>query len=169
MKGFGLVPGATLPCICVLQVAEGAPGGRPGESGMGSPSHTPLVQTGPFSLLVERKSERSQAALWLSLFHPGEPVVGRVIPAEELGKRQGRARRPLQRAVGELRGWTTHASPGKTACVSHLQALIWSVIHLAPLGRTMMMVAGHGRRNKVRGSSAINRRSQEIFHGMSAP
>lgn len=29
MKGFGLVPGATHPGSCFLQVAEGAPEGRP--------------------------------------------------------------------------------------------------------------------------------------------
>lgn len=63
VKGFGLVPGATLPCNCVPQVAEGAPGGRPvaEQDGVSVP-HTPhsdRALQSPGGRKVREKSGRS--------------------------------------------------------------------------------------------------------------
>lgn len=95
-----------------------------GRAGWGLHPTRPSFRQGPSVTWWEESQRQVRLLSWLSPFHPRDPVLGRVTPAEEVGKRQARARRPLQWAAGELRGWTIHAPPGRTACVSHYQVLI---------------------------------------------
>lgn len=138
------------------------------QSRMGSLSHTPLIQTGPFSLLVGGKSERSQVALWRNPFHPGEPVLGRVT----LLKSQARARR-WATSCRIAQGMDNPCFSGEDSkCFSSPGVDLGWATHLAPVGRISTMVAGCGNKmwgpSAMTGESSAEPKSGSCFHGTSA-
>lgn len=165
VKGFGLVPGTILPCS-----SEGAPAGS---RRMGSPSHSLLVQTGPFKSPGGRKVKRNQAALWLNPFHPETLFQAEWLQlrswekAGESKETTATSCRRAQQVDNPL------SSREDSPCLSSPGADLGWAARLVLERRRRTMVAGRRCGNKVQGSSAMagesnaEPKSASLFHGTS--